>query len=304
MTKMQNHEDSLGFQHPERIADYLDLIGDHEAADRFRSAGASGQGLGSLTGSDVYAFTGLVLGFIEPYSATTSSGASHPIVSASTMDADLNLKDSRIKITFDQFFVQNYPGLGQHKILCEFSGKNQIAGEAEELKFALTATARDGASSSVQGAPIFLGASVGRNGISFEGTTINVSSSTDDALLAALDTDSMRSGLSLLTSAQPALKPFVGLAGSVVKAVASRSKNKQIFSFKLGLDFESGVTSARLRIGSYVVVQVDPKHWSWETFEWDSNSQIIRNKVSGEVLPFNYLVFGVAAFNADASSSL
>ncbi|GJH18119.1 hypothetical protein CBA19CS22_16275 [Caballeronia novacaledonica] len=43
----------------------------------------------------------------------------------------------RIKISLDQFFVHAYPGKGEHTILCEFAGKHQVAGEVEELRFAL-----------------------------------------------------------------------------------------------------------------------------------------------------------------------
>ena len=154
------------------------------------------------------------------------------------MEPDETLRGARIKITLERFWVARYPGRGRHKILCEFTGKSQIQGEAEELRYALSTEANDGASAAVVGAPIFVGASVGNNGISFEGRTINVSNSVDDGVLAALNSGAFKQGLSLLTTAQPALKPFVGLASSIVSAVASRDRNKQVYDFKLGLDFE------------------------------------------------------------------
>lgn len=122
------------------------------------------------------------------------------------------------------------------------------------MKFALTTEAKDWSAASVNGSPIFLGASVGENGIAFEGRTVNVRSQIDDVLLEALGGSPFRDGLALLTAAQPALELFIGLASSLVTSALSRSQNRQVYSFKLGLDFDQGSTSACLRHGSYVVV--------------------------------------------------
>lgn len=286
--------DSLGSKSRTKIAQYLAEIGDEEAAVRFRGTGGGGQGLGArLLGIDQYAHTGILLGYIEP----GAGGKLINIENALTLGADTTLKGSRVKITLDKFFVQSFPGLGTHEILCEFTGKNQIQEGAEEMRFALTTHAKDGGSAAVSGAPIFLGVSVGKNGIAFEGRTINVKSKTDELLMETLGSDTFRNGLSLLTSAQPALKPFVNLAGSVVKAVASRSKNCQVYSFKLGLDFGAGQTSARLRHGSYAIVQADAENWNWSELAWDPGPQHIVQRGDGMPIKFNYMIFGISAFD-------
>jgi len=286
--------ESLGSKSRERITQYLQEIGDDDAADRFGRKTTGGQGLaGRVFGNDQYAYTGIVLGYI----AEGAGGGSVPIANASTMDANQSLKGSRIKITLDKFYVESYPGLGTHSILCEFAGKNQIVGNPEEMRFALTTEVNDKSSAAISGAPVFLGVSVGQDGIAFEGRLINVRSSTDELLIDALGTDTLRSGLSLLTVAQPALKPFVGLASNAVKAVLSRSKNRQIYSFRLGLDFGKGSTSAGLQHGSYVVVQADTAMWDWSNVAWNSDSSSVILKSSGESIPFNYMVFGVTEFS-------
>jgi hypothetical protein len=288
-----SQKESLSAKSRTKIASYLRDIGDEEAALRFTPSGGGGQGfMAKMLGMDQYAHTGILLGYIEP-----AAGAGLiPIQNALTISADAALKDSRIKITLDKVFVQNFPGTGTHEILCEFTGKNQIEGEAEEMRFALTTTANDGSGAAISGAPIFLGVSVGKNGIAFEGRLINVKSSSDAGLMDALGSDVFKNGLSLLTSVQPALKPFVGLAGSVVKAVAARSENCQVYAFRLGLDFGNGSTSACLKYGSYVVVQADADSWDWTKLSWNPDSQLIVNQADGQRIELNYIVVGVSAF--------
>lgn len=285
--------DLLGRNSPETIIKYLQEIGDHQAADRMITQGSSGQAMRRFWGDDVWGYTGLLIGFMAP----DAEGTQIAITDATSLIPDESLKNTRVKITFDRFWVHRYPGLGTHNILCEFTGKNQIHGEAEELRFALTTRASDRSSSPINGSPIFLGVSVGPNGISFEGRTINVCSDQDETLLAALSSGPFRDGLSLLTTAQPALKPFVGLAGSLVTSVLSRSKNKPIYSFKMGLDFEPSRTSAKLRHGSFIVIQGDSSEWRWNDVVWNTSAQQLVRKHDGSTLEYNYLVFRVSAYH-------
>ncbi|MEW6391118.1 MAG: hypothetical protein AB1542_11935 [Pseudomonadota bacterium] len=286
---------NLGAKSPKAVAAYLKLIGDHDAADRVEALAAGGQALNWPWGDDVWGYTGILMGYIAPEDENNTG----VIQNAVQIQPDTSLRDSRIKIALERFWVSRYPGAGTHEILCEFTGKNQIAGEAEEMRFTLKTSAKNQSSAAVMGAPIFLGASVGKNGIAFEGKTINVRSNTDDELLSALESGPFKQGLTLLTVAQPALKPFVGLAGSLVGAVLKRSENKQIYWFKLGLDFNQSQTSAKLRHGSYVVVQGDQSNWSWDAVKWDAGAQQVVTKADNKPIPFNYLIFRVSPFEAD-----
>lgn len=292
-TNLFSAGDSLGAMGDSAIANYLISINDLDGAKPFTQGGVAPQSL--LGRRPAYAHTGFILGYIPPTEAGTATACA--IAGITSIQGDETLIGKRIKITLDKFFVSDYPGTGTHQILCEFAGKNQIEGETEELRFALQFKVGDAASASISGAPIFLGVTVGNDGISFEGKCVNVSSSTDDGIVAALDDQAFKNGLSLLTTVQPALKPLSTLASAAVKAIASRSKNKQIHSFKLGLDFSAGSTSARLRHGSYVVVQADPVGWNWDTFEWNRESLAIQPKGSpGIIMKFNYMIFGVSSF--------
>lgn len=283
---------SLGSRDDNAVADYLMSIGDNEGAKSILAQGPGGQSL--LSGEQAYKCSGFTLGFIEP---PTVDDVKLPIRAAGLVQADHSLVSQRIKLSLDKFFVRSYPGSGEHTILCEFAGKNQVEGEVEELRFALRTKVRDNASASISGHPIFLGVTVGSNGISFEGRAINVANSLDDTVLSTLDSAAFKSGLSLISTAQPALKPFVGLAASVVKATMDRKKNAQVHTFNLGLDFGGNASSVRLRIGSYIVVQTNDPLWDWNAYHWDRNTLSLQAK-DGSALKVNYMVFGVTRFES------
>ena len=170
----------LGARSPDQIANYLTDIGDLDAAREFTLAAAGGQSL--ALPSKPYTQTGVVIGFIPTAGARLS-----PVIGMSQLKADAALIGTSIKITLDKFYVAEYPGLGKHSILCEFSGKNQVVGEAEQLSFALQLEAGDKSSAGITGAPIFMGLCVAPDGISFKGKTVNVKSSLDDAIVQAID---------------------------------------------------------------------------------------------------------------------
>ncbi|MCV3243577.1 hypothetical protein ABID19_006657 [Mesorhizobium robiniae] len=281
---------SLGSETPNNIAVYLYEIEDHAAAMAISGSGPGGQGY--IFDRYVYLGTDAVYGFLEP--------GSTDIVPVSSVEADESLKDAKLKVTLDRFFVENYPGGGEHRILCEFAGKNQAQGVVEELRFATTCVARDQQGSSVSSLPVFLGVTAGQNGISFEGRTVNVRSSYDDTVLEVLGSETFKQGLSLLDAVQPAIRPFAKLAEGVVKMAASRNKNRQVHTFSLGLDFGSNSTSARLRCGSYIVVQSGSVYnWDWSLYKWDANTNRIVARMDSGVAPpaWNYMVFGVSRYS-------
>ncbi len=290
-----NAGDSLGALAPQDVATYLTGIGDLEGARPYMQGGVQGQGFFGKTSPHMH--TGFVLGFIAPGGTDKTS----EVLAVSQVTGDKALISKRIKISLDKFYVESFPGRGQHNILCEFTGSNQVAEEVEPLKFALRFKAGDKASASVSGVPLFLGVTVGKDGIAFEGRTINVSSDLDEVLLSTLESPSFQSGLSLLSRAQPALKPFSTLAAAAVKNVLKRSGNKQVHCFNLGLDFGEGATSARLRLGSYVVIQSnDATSWDWSALEWSRDAMALRYRDGSRQVDFNYMIFGVTRFEGDA----
>ncbi|PZQ88678.1 MAG: hypothetical protein DI534_11000 [Leifsonia xyli] len=290
---MSMNDRMLGECADHEIADYLELIGSPEEAEAFRAAAAGGQGL--FRPQRPYAYTASRIGFIE---ALTTAETRSPILSLGEIAADQSLRGQQVKVTLDAFYAENYPGLGRHRVLCEFSGKNQAHDEVEELKFASEIKVNDGESAALSGKPIFMGLRVGDNGIAFTGRTINLKSEDHDVIVEALDSSAFKAGLTLLASAQPALKPFVSLATGCIKSILSQSDNKVVFDFTLGLDFAGSPTSARLRHGTYIVVQAPTQAWNWKSFVWDHSAERIVKRVGGEPLNLNYLALGVSKYDS------
>lgn len=291
--------DSLGARSQSEIGEYLAAIGDDQAAAEFFGGQVAGQGL--FGPKKAYKHIDSILGFVP---VTTGDQVKIPVQGASKLNADATIIGKRVKISLDKFYVAEYPGRGQHLILCEFTGKNQMSSETEELRFALRFNANDGSGAGMAGVPIFMGVTVGKNGISFEGRSINVNSSGDETVLDTLGTPAFQNGLGLLLSAQPALKPFTSLATAVVKTIASKSKNTQVHNFALGLDFAASGTSAKLQYGSYVVVQCDETtDWDWDQYEWNRDTNMIELKDKSRVFPYNFMVFRVVPFDEDDSAA-
>lgn len=285
---------SIGSKSPQEIATYLEAIGDVEAAARFHQLGAQSQAIKiPYFSQDHWAYTGAQFGFISSDAAREND---LPISPATSLSADNELKGKAIKITLDRFYVHNYPGVGKHHIVCEFAGKNQAGPKSEEMRFALNTSATDRSSAALLGLPIFVDVNVGDDGLSFEGRTINVKSGGMEILVDALDSSAFKKGLSLLTTSQPVLAPFVQLAKGAVKAIEKQGENREVFAFGLGLDFSTNATSAKLRLGSYVVVQTNETQWDWQHFAYNQQSGTIISRMdASKPIPFNYLIFGVAA---------
>lgn len=297
---MRDFDDSLslGAMPPEAIASYLQEVGDDEGAAMLRRTNAAGQGSGPL--SRPHLQTGVRVGFVPQ----SSDKEELDIIPGSRVAPDSSLLGSRIKVTLDRFYVHNFPGFGEHQILCEFAGRNQCQDASEEVRFALTVAARDGSGAAVTGIPIFVGLTVGADGVAFRGKTVNVRNSSDEWLLDALGSETFRSGLSLITTAQPVLRPFVKLAADAVSSTLKRRRNAQISAFDLGLDFSSSSTSAKLSLGSYVIVQGDADTWSWNDVKLLRDSNKLVGKINDQPLGQNYMILGITpAFSTVATAA-
>ena len=154
------------------------------------------------------------------------------------------------------------------------------------------------------GDPVFIGLTVGANGVGFTCRTVNVSNSSDEKLVGFMDSQSVSAGLSLLTTAQPALGPLTALARGLCSSLVAQNRNEPVQEVRLGLDFETGALGARLAVGSYVVAQTaGPSDIVWGEWKYDvETGTIMRDPGSlaeGEEpypLPHNAIVFRISRY--------
>lgn len=291
----------LGQQDPETIAAKLaeieairpDDVGKLERADR-----------------QTWLNTQHQYGYIAPF--VPGEKRYHPIVSASNMPADASLKGERINVRLDRLRVYQYPHpwystTNQHTILFSFEARNQVEGDKEEpVTFNQLYKARTGQDTAVAGQPIFIGLTVGANGVGFACKTVNVANSADEKLVTIFESDAVTAGLSLLATAQPALAPLTSLARGLCISLAARKRNVPVQDVRLGLDFDTGATGGRLAVGSYVVTQTpSPDEIAWSEWAYDADTgTVVRHPdhlAAGErsyPLPYNAFVFRVSRYQS------
>jgi len=219
---------------------------------------------------------------------------------AGNMAADISLKNNRIKITLDRLRVAAYPGKGPHRVLFDFYAQNQVPGTIEHLHFNSCYRVLEGQEAGITGYPIFIGLNVGSDGVAFRCFTVNVQNDNDEALLASMESDVFKSGLRLCATLQPAIAPLSAMAVALTRNIAVRHRNVPVQDFYMGLDFTDVRFRARLAVGSYVAVQIPDslvRVWDWRDWVYDPvNGQIVDKDDAMRLIPFNYVVFSVSAY--------
>lgn len=222
------------------------------------------------------------------------------ITHAGNIAADEALKGARIRLTLDGLRVADYPGRGRHRVLFDFAASNQTAQGAEQLHFNTTYPVKEGERAAVLGRPIFAGLQVGADGLFLQCGTVNVLNEDDEALLRFLEGDAFKSGLQLLTTAQPALAPFAALTVGLTETIAKRTRNVAVQAVDLGLDFSHIPLRPKLAEGSYIAVQIPETMqsvWSWREWGYDpATGHLVSTLEPDLLIPYNYFVVSVSRY--------
>jgi hypothetical protein len=288
----------IGELEPDRIAAKLDELGDPNTAAEFRRAGAAAAGARGLLGwgkPKPWQYTSHQIGYLAPW--TSGPAGAQPIKAVSDVSADTSLKGRRINVHLQRLRVFDYPGSGLHYVMLTFKAQNQLKDGPEPVGFSQAYRVQEGQEAGIVGYPVFLGLSVGDAGVSLQAATVNVKNDSDEKMLGFLESAPFTSGLNLLTTAQPALKPFTEMAVGLGKMVASRNQNVAVEEMFLGLDFTGNVMGARLAAGDYIVVQVpSPNTLNWGDWNFDpSVGNIVSTAADKTPIPYNYFVFAISA---------
>lgn len=285
--------DVIGKQSALETVVYLNTIGDHIESKRILEGSKENLlvNLGEMDATNLPIWKGTThsLGFIN-------SAANATIISDATkIVADQLLKNSGVKITLDLLYVHDYPGNGRHRVLVEFSGKNQISEDTkEQVNYALTRTVQEGEFAGLRSVPMVVGLRVGGQGVEFKCTTINVKNENDENLMAILDNETTNEGLKLLSTVNPVIPIVTNLISGIGTQFLTRNDNKKIQEFNVGLDFGVVSTRAKLAQGSYIVAQTGKDSFNWADWELSANNGTILKKSDQSKLPYNYLVFSVS----------
>ncbi|MEO7731075.1 MAG: hypothetical protein ABIY55_08900 [Kofleriaceae bacterium] len=300
MTEWFDDVPIIGKLAPEKIAEVLRELGDFDAAASFDLAAErpptrpTTYGLRDLLKPPPWQHATHAFGYLGP---RDQQGQPQSIVHAGAIDPDRTLQGARVNVTLDHLGVFDYPGSGQHRVLFDFYAQHQAAENTEHLHFNATYRVRDREDVGLVGYPIFVGLRVGTEGLSFKCFTVNVKNDDDEAFLGFMESDSFRSGLRLVETAQPAIGLLSTMAMGLTRSMAKRRRNVPVQDFFMGLDFSSRATGARLATGSYVAVQIPPqleRVWRWDDWEYQpTRGLIVRRDDPDQTIPFNYVIIGV-----------
>jgi hypothetical protein len=286
----------LGEFTPAKAVSKLKEMGDDDAGSAINTQRRGRKGMFWSGEPKAYSHTSHQFGYIGI--GQSGSAARCDIKSAGAIDPDEKLKNARINIHLDKLHVYQYPGRGTHRVMFTFKAQNQLPESPEPISFSQTYRVRQGETAGIAGYPIFIGLNVGTLGAAFQGFTVNVKNDDDEALLGFLESSPFQAGLNLLTTVQPALKPFTEMTLGVAKGLANRNKNVPVQDFYLGLDFAAGAMGARLAVGEYLAVQV-PSDAALNWDEWNYSLQrgaIVSKKDQATTIPYNYVVFRVTRY--------
>jgi hypothetical protein len=295
----------IGELPPEVAAVKLREVGEDELAQALAEApGAAPEAFGVLSrlgigGDRAWQHTAHTVGYLAP-GASPQAGLLE-VRHAGNIAPDEELKGARVKLSLDGLRVADYPGRGMHRVLFDFAARNQTDQGAEQLHFSTTYRVAEGEEAAVLGRPIFTGLQVGAEGLFLQCATVNVLNEGDEALLGFLEGDAFTNGLQLLTTAQPALGPFVALTLGLTQTIAARHRNVAVQKVDLGLDFSSIVLRPKLAEGSYIAVQIPQSLrtvWEWDDWRYDpANGHLASALDPGLLIPYNYFVVSVSRYS-------
>lgn len=273
-----------------------------------REAGRGGF-LSRLFGGETQAWqhTGHTFGYIAPLTDEASAPDMLDIQQAGNVSGDPALRGARINVTLDRLRVADYPGDGTHEILVNFIAEHSTDMGAEKVQFDGYYSVGEGQMGGFFGYPIFRGLTVGRDGVAFSCMTINLNNQQDKKMLGFLESETFKAGLELVTTFQPAVRPLSEIAMGLTKSVLTRTENVAVQKIYMGLDFSQIPLRARLRVGSYIAVQIPDTQigsWDWREYGYARNTgQIVRRNQPGQMIPYNYFVFSIDRYHEDTPAS-
>lgn len=259
-------------------------IGDRVDADQLKNA------LKARRKPKPYEYTNHEIG----YMAAPAPGVQViDLVSATTISPEMSLAGQAVNVSLDRIRVKDYPGDRMHRVMMDFGSTNRLPGNNEEAHYQQTFRAQEGDQVGVLSLPIFKHLGVGNDGLVFQCYTVNVENDNDKEFLNILESGPAKKGLELLSTAQPAIQPFVNIAIGITKMVASRNDNVPVQDIVMGLLLSNAPAQGKLAQGSYVAAQAPVGDIQWSDWQFDIRTGLIKKKGTGELLPFNYFIFSV-----------
>lgn len=234
----------------------------------------------------------LIFGYIEK---------DKQIVPANSTSPQKNLANQRLDVTLARFHVERYPGSSRHVIQINFS-VNHLVNLAdapadsplstESILYGYVVNAVDQQAVPLLGTAVFRGLNI-QNELSMRINTLNLVDPVEENILNALQSDVMKSGLTLLATTNPIFPMVTELVQGATKLFLTRNRNKTIQQATLGFLINAARGDPKLREGSYVLIQADSDRCRLEDYYWNTERGRVERKDLQEELAYNYMVLSV-----------
>lgn len=241
------------------------------------------------------------IGFVPPDDEIEDiSSQIQPIQPANTLTPDPELKDKNLTIRLGRIGVQDYPGFGTRKLLLFFSATHTGDGKDTTVQHMLALEA-EGKVANAVGYPIFVNLRASNVGCNFIFEIVQIEVESDRVIYETINSQAFQRGLQLISQSQPVLAPFVGLVEGLRKRIDisdTKKKNYPVMRQMVGLSFQSNPNIARIRKGTYFVVQYPRSvDWNWSDCVYDRQTSTLRYANDKSEIPYNSVSFSVESLD-------
>lgn len=253
----------------------------------------------SQNNGPAYCWKDQQIGYIAP-SAPGNVNKLLDVIDASNIEPDSRLLGLPLKITLDDLHVYDYPGRGpsSRTVLFRFDAQHTPTLQpTESVTFTLQNEARIGGSMAVTGVPVFKGLVLKDDGLIFNIEVKQLQIQDNVNKLQFLKSTEFQSGLSLLSTSNPAIAVLSKYAVNVAEKYLTKDDNRIVQHHYAGLDCSNIPSRPKLAYGTYVLACVPDRHYiNWEEWQYDTSQGYgLRNKKDPKaVLPCNYIIVSIS----------
>jgi hypothetical protein len=247
----------------------------------------------------IWEYSRIEVGFIPP--VVTADPEIISIKSASSIQPDVSLKNSKLNVYLGYLRSFDYPGKGVHNAFLGYTVSTIGATSApdKEYSFNQSFKVNEQDEPSLRTVPVFIGLPTGQDGILIRCDVFNVSNENDEKVSRVFSVGEKGLEILGLTQINPAIGMVKDVAKEALNLIKSNHENIKIHEVKLGLNFSNNGSDLQLAKGTYIILNIpncvngNQYEFKWDNFKFLKSNGKIQDKDGGQV-KLNYIVFTIS----------